>query len=68
MAIFYKLDILEELKKKGFNTYVILKGNLINQGSLQSIREKKPISFKTLNTLCKLLELQPGDIIGYKED
>lgn len=66
--IIYKIDVIETLKESGFNTTRILKENIISQSSMQKIRKGEPISMKTLDTLCKLLDMQPGNIIRYVKD
>lgn len=68
MSIVYKLNVIEELKKHGHNTSTIRKQNLMGQQTLRNVIEGKPITFETLNTICKLCNLQPGDIIEYVED
>lgn len=65
--IYYKIDVLEELRKKGYNVTRIRQENLIPQATLQNLRQNKPITFKTLDTICRLLNKQPSQIIGYKE-
>ena len=66
--IYYKIDVLEELKARGITPAKIRKENIISQASLQNIRQQKPVNFATLATLCELLKLQPGSIIGYRSD
>ncbi len=65
MAIRYKIDILAELKKKGYSSTRIREEKLIGQSYLQQIRHGELVSWKTLNTICALLDCQPGDIIEY---
>ena len=64
----YKMDILSELKKHGFNTYKLRKEKLLNESALQYIRQGKPVGPVPLNTLCRLLECQPGDILEWVPD
>lgn len=64
----YKIDILESLKEKGFSSYKIRKDKIIGESQLQKIRSGEIASKDTLNTICKLLNCQPGDIIEYIED
>lgn len=66
--IYYKIDILSELKKHGYNLTRIRQENIISQATLQNIRQNKPINFNTLNTVCEILNRQPGQVIGYKPD
>ena len=63
----YKIDILEELKKKGYTSYKIRKDKLIGEAQLTKIRSGEIASKETLNTICKLLNYQPGDILEYIE-
>ena len=67
MAIRYKVDILAELKKKGYSSTRIREEKLIGQSYLQQLRQGELVSWKTLNTICSLLECQPGDLIEYVE-
>ena len=64
----YKIDVLETLKENGYNTTRILKENLIGQAAMQKIRENKMVGIKTIDRLCALLDMQPGNIIKYVGD
>ena len=64
----YKIDILEELKTKGYTTYKLRKNKIIGEAQIQKIRTGEIASKETLNTLCSLLHCQPGDILEYIED
>ncbi|MEF2838059.1 MAG: helix-turn-helix domain-containing protein [Oscillospiraceae bacterium] len=68
MAIRYKVDILAELKKKGYSSTRIREEKLIGQSYLQQLRRGELVSWKTLDTICSLLECQPGDLIEYVEE
>lgn len=65
MAIRYKVDILAELKKKGYSSTRIREEKLIGQSYLQQLRRGELVSWKTLDTICALLDCQPGDLIEY---
>ncbi len=65
MAIRYKANIMAELKKKGYSSTRIREEKLIGQSYLQQIRHGELVSWKTLDTICSLLDCQPGDIIEY---
>ena len=64
----YKIDILEELKTKGYTTYKLRKDKVIGEAQIQKIRTGEIARKETLNTICKLLHCQPGDILEYIED
>ena len=67
MAIRYKVDILAELKKKGYSSTRIREEKLIGQSYLQQLRRGELVSWKIQNIICSLLECQPGDLIEYVE-
>ena len=67
MAIRYKVDILAELKKKGYSSTRIREEKLIGQSYLQQLRRGELVSWKILNIIRSLLECQPGDLIEYVE-
>ena len=68
MAIRYKVDVLEELKKKGYSSTKIRNDKLIGQSYLQQLRHNELVSWKTLDTICGLLDCQPGDLIEYVKE
>ncbi len=65
MSIRYKIDILAELKKKGYSSTRIREEKLIGQSYLQQLRRGELVSWKTLDTICSLLECQPGDLVEF---
>ena len=64
----YKIDVLQALKNAGYSTYKIRKQNLLFESTLTKIRKNEIVNVDNLNILCKLLELQPGDILQYIPD
>ena len=65
MPLQYKVDVLVALKEKGYNTNRIRTEGLLSQSTLQKFRNKQGVSWENLETLCDLLECQPGDLIEY---
>ena len=63
----YKINVIETLKENGYNSTRILKENIISQSAMQKIRKGEMIGIKTLEQLCRLLDMQPGNIIKYIE-
>ena len=49
MAIRYKVDIMAELKKKGYSSTKIREEKLIGQSYLQQIRHGELVSWKTIS-------------------
>ncbi len=65
MAIIYKINILQALKEKGYNTPRLRREKLLPESVLQMIRDGHMVSYNKLEVICKLLDCQPGDLIGY---
>lgn len=59
----YKIDVLAELKKHGYNQTRIRKENLLPSQTVQNIRTGKSITLDTLNKICIMCKLQPGDVV-----
>ena len=59
----YKIDVFRELSKHGFNQTRIQKENLLPRQTITNIRAGKNITLETLNKICVMCGLQPGDII-----
>lgn len=68
MPIQYKIDVLSALKEKGFTTYRIRKEKLLSESTVQKLRNKNPVAWENIETLCELLHCQPGDIMEYVEE
>ena len=69
MPMRYKVDLLAVLKEAGYNTNRIRKEKIMGEAMLQKIRSSQMVSWATLETICDLLNCQPGDLIEYvKED
>ena len=63
----YKIDVLESLKEAGYTTTRLRKEKLLNESAIQYLREGKPVGAKALDDICRLLDMQPGNIIKYVE-
>ena len=64
----YKINVIESLKEAGYNSTRILKENVLSQSAMQKLRKNEMVGIKTLEQICKLLDMQPGNIIKYQED
>ena len=64
----YKMDVLKELKAVGYNTTRLRSEKLLSEGSIQALREGKPVGIIALDKICGLLKKQPGSIIKYIPD
>jgi putative transcriptional regulator len=65
MALKYKIDVLAALKEKGITTYQIRKDRLLSESTVQKLRAGVGVSWENIETLCRLLECQPGNLMEY---
>ena len=68
MPIKYKIDVLAELKAKGYSTTRIRKEKIIGEATMQRLRHKQSVSFDVLSKLCNLLECNIGDILSNEDE
>ncbi len=68
MAIIVNLDVMMAKRKISLNELSekvgITKANL----SILKTGKARAVRFSTLNSICKQLDCQPGDILEYRED
>ena len=67
MPIRYKLDILEALKQAGYSTYRLRKEKILGERVIQQLRDGEIVSWKTIETICDILNCQPGDLVEYQK-
>lgn len=64
----YKINVADALERAGFTMYTAKKTGLLSQDAIKKIRnEDTNISIKALNNICMILDLQPKDILIYRE-
>lgn len=68
MPIKYKIDVIAALKEAGYNTTKIRKDKIMGEAMLQKIRSGQMVSWATLETICDLLDCQPGDLLEYVKE
>lgn len=59
MPLVYKIDVLQALKEKGYNTNRLRKEKILAESTIQKLRDDKPISWANIAQICDLLECQP---------
>lgn len=60
MSLVYKIDVLQALKNKGYNTNRLRKEKILSESTIQKLRDNKPISWANIAQICELLECQPN--------
>ena len=66
MGLQYKIDVLNALKQSGYNTTRLRRDHLLSESTIQKLREGQGVAWSNLETICGLLDCQPGDILEYK--
>lgn len=60
----YKINVLEELKKKGYNTTRLRREKILGESTLTRLREQKTsISCDSIGVICSMLRCQPSEIL-----
>ena len=68
MALQYKINVLEALKEKGYTTYTLRKEKLLSESTIQKLRGGEGVAWDNLDTLCRLLDCDIGDILEYQKE
>lgn len=72
MPLIYKIDVLQALKDKGYNTNRLRKEKILAESTIQKLRDGKPISWANIAQICDLLRCQPNyfleKVSGQKEE
>ncbi len=66
--LIYKINVSEKLKATGYDTTRLRKERSLNENAIQYLREGRPVGAKAMDNICRLLDTQPGDILGYVSD
>ncbi|MBP9878033.1 MAG: helix-turn-helix transcriptional regulator [Alphaproteobacteria bacterium] len=67
MGIIVNLDVMLAKRKMKLQDLADLIGITVQNLSVLKTGKAKAIRFSTLETICKHLECQPGDILEFKE-
>ena len=68
MAIIVNLDVMMAKRKMSLNELSEKVGLTLSNLSILKTGKAKAIRFSTLETICNILECQPGDIVEYDGD
>ncbi len=68
MAIIVNLDVMMAKRKMSLNQLSEKVGLTLSNLSILKTGKAKAIRFSTLETICNVLECQPGDILEYVND
>ena len=61
-------NILKQLADHGWTTYRLVKEKVLGNSTITRLRTGDPISTETVDTICRLCDCQPGDLMHYEPD
>ena len=61
-------NLWKVMKKKGVSQYALIKNYNISPGQITRLKRNESVSTHTLETFCKILDCQFGDIVTYIPD
>lgn len=67
MSFQYKVNIMDKLKEKGYSSTRLRKEKLLGESYMSQLRRGDMVSWAALDTICTLLDCQPGDLLCHKK-
>ena len=64
----WRVNVLEELRAKGYIPHKMRIEKLFGEATIQKMRHQRLVSWAEFDHLCKILGMQPGDLIEYIEE
>lgn len=65
----YRFNVFDALQRKGYTIYKVQREKLLSADTMQKLKkEDTAISLKSLEVCCRLLDMQPKDIIFFDEE
>ena len=64
----YKVNVMEELKKKGYSSYRLQKEKIIGMSAVNKINQGVVVGINALDTICTILKCQPSHLIMWVPD
>jgi putative transcriptional regulator len=68
MSIIYKTDIMAALKEAGYSSTRLRVEKYLGESYMTQLRRGDLVSWAAIDTICNLLDCQPGDILAYVPD
>ena len=67
MSFKYKLNVMDKLKEKGYSSTRLRKEKLLGESYMSQLRRGDMVSWAALDTICTLLDCQPGDLLCHEK-
>lgn len=65
MPIVYKINVMEALKEAGYSSTRLRNEKLLGESYMTQLRRGELVSWAAIETVCRLLDCQPGDLLQY---
>ena len=66
MSFQYKVNVMDKLKEKGYSSTRLRREKLLGESYMSQLRRGEMVSWAALDTICTLLNCQPGDLIWHE--
>lgn len=67
-VLVYKVNVMKELNKRNIRATDVREKGILGESQLTKIRKGIVVGTNALETLCGILDMQPGEIIEYIPD
>ncbi len=64
----YRFAVMPELSKKGYSARRLRNERLLAESTMTKLRHAAPISWDNIDTICRLLQCQPGELLLWVPD
>lgn len=68
MSFQYKVNIMDKLKAVGYSSTKLRREKLLGESYMSQLRRGDMVSWAALDTICTLLDCQPGDLIEHVQE
>ena len=59
----YKIDVMKSLADKGYTANRMRREKILSEATMQKLRHGENVTTDTINKICIMLRLQPGDVL-----
>lgn len=66
MIAYYKL--LDMLNRRGIGKLELMEKAGFSRGTLSKLSKNEPVNISVIDSICKVLDCQPGDLLEYIKD
>ena len=68
MGLQFRIDVMDALRTKGYSSTRLRIEKLLSESTMTKLRAGQGLSWDNVETICRLLECQPGELLVYVPD